>query len=204
MFSLRGSFGLDSRKIGCFCEFFSKKWINSTDLYKASQRHSENVHTFWERPQEILWRSCAAWEDINLSFWSPTITSQIFFASKHKEILPRSQTAWAKHSRTLQFVDDELTCFYLTQDRARTAADMSAAEREDRGWNGWIVIGAIVGNTITAPRKNTASIMAVPRGVVSSRTRVLLTLFRSWGPGACRYSAVPTCAPPPYSELTSR
>lgn len=80
---------------------------------------------------------------------------------------------------------------------------MLATEREDRGWSGWIAIEAIAWITTTAKR-STASITVVPQDVASSRTRVLLMLFRSWGPGACRFSAVPTCAPPPFSGLASR
>ena len=36
-------------------------------------------------------------------------------------------------------------------------------------------------------------------GSSSSRTRARSMTFRSWGPGACRYSAAPNCAPPPSS-----
>lgn len=133
----------------------------------------------------------------------PRVTS-LLESSLPTNVQRLCQSHQALEQDILQFARHNLTFLYLTQDPAHTAADMSVAGRGDRGWSGWTAIGAIAGNTITAPRKNTASITAVPRGVVSSRTRVLLTLFRSWGPGACRYSAVPTCAPPPYSELTSR
>lgn len=79
-----------------------------------------------------------------------------------------------------------------------TAVDTWARGAGSRGWRGWIVIGAIVVNTTTATRRNrtsVASITGAHLGVASSKTRAHWTPFRSWGPGACRYSAVPTCAP---------
>lgn len=68
------------------------------------------------------------------------------------------------------------------------------------------MIGAIAVNTTTAPRRNrtlVASIMAARRGVASSKIRAHSTPFRSWGPGACRYSDVPTYAPLLFSGVTS-
>ncbi|KAG7188783.1 hypothetical protein KM043_008398 [Ampulex compressa] len=120
-----------------------------------------------------------------------------------RAIRPTSSTSSSSRMRFYGVDRGNLLCEGRV-DQPRTAAGQEAAAPGGRGSSGRIETGATEASTSTARRRSptareVASIMAAPPGVASSKTRADTTPFRSWGPGACRYSAVPTCAPPPFS-----